>query len=260
MPAKEPTFRNLYLNQRVAPVSSMISRAEWMACVGDAEIKRGERVFAALDLSAVLDLTSLMLASDTERTRILPFAWKPSELLEEHSDRDFGNKSSRYTKWAEEGHLLTSPGKSIDPGVVAKKIAELYGQFIILGLAYDRWRISDLLREFDRIGFAAWIDKGENTRPGRGLRLCPWGQGYKDMAPAVDALELEVAERRLVHPSNPVLNWSMGNAVVHTDPAGNRKIMKDKTRFRIDPAVALTMVVGLRSRERDKVPLAPLIG
>jgi phage terminase large subunit-like protein len=80
------------------------------------------------------------------------------------------------------------------------------------------------------------------------------------MAPAVDAMELEVTERRLVHPSNPVLNWAMGNAVVMADPAGNRKIAKEKTRFRIDPAVALTMVLGLRSRDREKVSLPPLIG
>jgi phage terminase large subunit-like protein len=31
MPAEEPKFKNLYLNMRVAPVSSLISRPEWMA-------------------------------------------------------------------------------------------------------------------------------------------------------------------------------------------------------------------------------------
>ena len=35
------------------------------------------------------------------------------------------------------------------------------------------------------------------------------------------------------------------------DPAGNRKIDKDKARFRIDGAVALAMLCGLKSRDRS---------
>ena len=38
-----------------------------------------------------------------------------------------------------------------------------------------------------------------------------------------------------------------------TDPAGNRKINKDKARFRIDGAVALAMLCGLKSRDRKSV-------
>ena len=34
MPAEEPKVRNLFLNQRIAPIASLISRQEWMACVG----------------------------------------------------------------------------------------------------------------------------------------------------------------------------------------------------------------------------------
>jgi phage terminase large subunit-like protein len=132
------------------------------------------------------------------------------------------------------------------------KIIELCQAYTVLGLAYDRWRIADLLREFDRLGFLAWEDKGQDKR-GSGLRLIPWGQGFKDMAPAIDALELEVTERNLVHPSNPVLTWAMANAVATMDPAGNRKLDKDKARFRIDPAVALTMMCGLKSRDRAAV-------
>jgi phage terminase large subunit-like protein len=70
------------------------------------------------------------------------------------------------------------------------------------------------------------------------------------MAPAIDALEHAVIERKLVHPSSPILNWNMANAVSTMDPAGNRKIDKDKVRFRIDGAVALAMLMGLKSKDR----------
>lgn len=255
MPAEEPKFRNLYLNQRVSPVSSLISRAEWTACAGRAEIPEGEEVYLGLDMSAVVDLTAMAMGTAGEKTKVKAFIWKPEELLKEHSDRDFGSGNARYVQWHKEGHLLVSPGRSIDPAVVALKIIELWRTYKVLGLAYDRWRIADLLREFDRLGFEAWEDKGGETKQGTGLRLIPWGQGYRDMAPAIDALELEVTERHLEHPSNPVLTWAMANAVATMDPAGNRKLDKDKARFRIDPAVALTMVCGLKSRDRAAVPI-----
>jgi phage terminase large subunit-like protein len=143
------------------------------------------------------------------------------------------------------------PGRAIDPGAVALRIAEIGKLYQVKGLAFDRWRIGDLLREFDRIGLEAYQD-GEK---GAGLRLVAWGQGYKDMAPAIDALERAVMERKLVHGNNPVLNNHMANAVATLDPAGNRKIDKSATRFRIDGAVALAMLMGLQSRDRASVPV-----
>ena len=63
------------------------------------------------------------------------------------------------------------------------------------------------------------------------------------MAPAVDALERMVAERRLRHGGNPVLTWCISNAVVTSDPAGNRKLDKSRATGRIDGAVALAMAL-----------------
>jgi phage terminase large subunit-like protein len=259
LPAEEPKVRNLFLNQRVAQTAPLISRAEWLACAGDATIQDGEEVYLALDLSSVGDLTALVMVSVTEPVRVQPFLWKPREALLEHSHRDFGAGNMRYQEWVEAGWLRLSPGKSIDPTVVATFIAELGRRYRIRGLAYDRWRIADILREFDRIGLRAYED---NDKGGDGLRLVPWGQGYRDMGPAIDALELTIFEHRLVHPNNPTLNWNVSNAVSTMDPAGNRKLDKDKARFRIDGAVALTMAMGLRSRDRTPGPIdiAALIG
>jgi phage terminase large subunit-like protein len=202
-----------------------------------------------LDLSSVVDLTALAMISAGDKTKIQPFIWKPRDTLEDHSTRDFGSGNNRYREWAEDDYLLTTPGKSIDPTVIAKKIIEICSTYKVLGLAFDRWRIKDLLREFDELGFSTWIDEGQDKK-GTGLRLIGWGQGWKDMAPAIDALELGVVDRSLIHSNHPVLNWNIGNAVAATDPSGNRKLDKDKARFRIDAAVALTMACGLKSRDR----------
>jgi phage terminase large subunit-like protein len=265
LPAEEPKVRNLFLNQRVSPAASLISRAEWMACDGEVTFEDQEEVYLAIDLSSVVDLTAVVMGSASDPTRVRPFFWKPQEHLVEHSNRDFGSGNQRYVEWANAGLLRVSPGKTIDPAVIATFVAELSRRYRIKGVAYDRWRMDDLMRSFDRIGLQTHQDSGHGSDDGvrrtlrakseDGLRLVPWGQGFKDMGPAIDALELAIFERKLVHPGNPILNWNMANAVAVMDPAGNRKIDKDKVRFRIDGAVALAMLMGLRARDRDVKPI-----
>jgi len=138
MPAEEPKVRNLFLNQRVAPVASLISRAEWMACHGDAALQDGEEVYLALDLSSVVDLTALLVGSASDPCRIAPYFWKPRDHLNEHSNRDFGASSLRYQEWSEAGHLLLSPGRTIDPEAIALFIAGLTQRYRVNGLAYER--------------------------------------------------------------------------------------------------------------------------
>ncbi len=77
----------------------------------------------------------------------------------------------------------------------------------------------------------------------------PWGQGYRDMSPAVDALETAVLDRKLIHSGHQVLTWNVSNAVVMVDPAHGRKIAKDKSIDRVDGLVALAMAIGLYNRE-----------
>ena len=48
----------------------------------------------------------------------------------------------------------------------------------------------------------------------------PFGQGFKDMAPAMDKLEQLVLERKLRHGGNPILNMNAAGAVIQSDPSG----------------------------------------
>ena len=180
------------------------------------------------------------MGSATDPCRIRPFFWKPLEHLREHSNRDFGSGNLRYWNGPMPGTYGPARARASTPGVIATTIAELTQRYRVLGVAFDRWRIEDLLREFDRIGLQAYKDGDK----GAGLRLVPWGQGFVTMGPSVDALELAILERKLVHPDSPVLNFNISNAVAVMDPAGNRKIDKSKARFRIDGAVALAMLMA----------------
>ncbi len=238
MPSFENTFRNLYLNQRVTRHTTLAPKNLWQACADpELDFKPGEEVVLALDLAGTTDLAALgMMSVDGARFRV--WFWKPEDLLEDHSRRD----RIRYDLFAQQGLLETTPGKSINPQAIALKIGWVHSTFNVVGLAYDRWRIEQLKRELDR------ADVAFQEGPGPGLPLYPWGQGFVSMAPAIDALELLIMDGDLRHSGNPILTWCFANAVVSTDPAGNRKFDKEKSRLRIDGAQVLAMAAGKRAQ------------
>src|SRR5579864_4401499 len=115
LPAEEPKVRNLYLNQRVSPNSTLISRGDWMACKGDASLVEGEAIYLALDLSAKIDLCALVAVSVETGSRVAAWFWKPADYLEEHERRD----RVPYALWASQGRLEAIPGRSVHPTMVS---------------------------------------------------------------------------------------------------------------------------------------------
>jgi phage terminase large subunit-like protein len=240
LPAKANSFRWLYLNQRIEAQSPFLSRAEWEANNASPEIEPGDVCFAGLDLSASRDLTALVLVFPKDnKFHVVPRFWLPEDGLR---DRALETKVP-YDLWAEQGHLETIPGPVIVPEIIARAIAETQEQYDLQLVAYDRWRINDLKRELDNIGAQ--------------VPMQPFGQGFRDMAPAVDKLEQLVAEHKLCHGGQPILNMCAAGAVTQSDPAGNRKLNKSKSYSKIDGLVALAMALGSMSSEETTPSSSP---
>lgn len=252
IPAKEQNFRRRYLNQRVSMHSSLISRADWLACLPNGEalpltttltdtedFAPDEEIYLALDMSLRTDLTALVAVS-ANGSLVKTWCWKPADLVEEHGKRD----RQHYQTWANQGWLLTTPGRSIGAGFVARKIKEINVRNPVKGLAYDRAYTEELLKRMDEEGLIA--QEGD----GNGLRIVSWGQGFVSMGKAVNAFEHAVLQGELRSDGNPLLTMAVTNAVVDTDHTGNRRFLKNKVVQRIDPAVALAMALGLRAQDR----------
>lgn len=253
MPTFEAAFRNLYLNQRVNAESPLIPRQEWISCQGDSTIEKGSEIYLGLDLSGKTDLTALIGVSGGVSDKVKAWFWKPQESLVDHEKRD----RVPYTVWKSQGFIETTPGRAIQYEWIAERLGHIIKEYKVVGMAFDRWGIDNLLNAMGRVGIDSYVDGKDDQRSGA-LRLVPWGQGYASMNEAVSALEVAVLERTLVHDGNPVLTWNISNAMVISDPAGSRKLDKSKTRFRIDGAVALSMSIGLKSRDMHQV-LSPSI-
>jgi len=242
MPSREASYRNLILNQRVNQVSAFIARATWDACGGEPEDSAFEGpVYIGLDLSARNDLTALvMIARDQDKVwHVRAYFFAPEIGLLERAKRD----RAPYDIWEREGLLTATPGASVAYEWVAHKLGELCEDHDVQVIAFDRWRIDVLRAELARIGLEE-------------LPLKEFGQGFRDMSPAIDSLESNLLNGAVRHGMNPILTWGAASAVVAKDPAGNRKLDKSKATGRIDGLVALTMAMGAAdaAADADKIP------
>lgn len=233
MPSSEPTFRNLVLNQRIEMMAPFISRGVWVlnSAEPDDQIFYEEPVYCGLDLSAKTDLTSMVMIAYREKWHVKAYFWTPAKGLRDRSKRD----RAPYDVWEGQGFIRAIPGAAVDYEAVAKDMADILQDCDVRAIGFDRWRFDLLQKELTEIG-ASWP-------------LFPFGQGFKDMAPAIDSLEELLLNEQIAHGANPVLTMCMANARIEKDAAGNRKMNKAKATGRIDGAVALAMAVGV-----SKVP------
>jgi len=233
LPSREPAYRNLILNQRVEARSPFVSRSIWQECGAQPNSLEGQAVFGGLDLSSVSDLTALVLVS--EDGDVVPTFWLPEEGLAEKSRND----RVPYDQWARDGHLNTCPGRSIEYEFVAEYLRWVFDNFDVLRLNFDRYNMRHLRPWLERAGFTE-----EELE-----RFVEFGQGFKDMSPALRELESRLLSRKLRHGNHPVLTMCAANAVAVSDPAGGRKFTKAKTTGRIDGMVALAMALAAVGQE-----------
>jgi len=228
MPAFESTFRNLHLNQRVSALSQLFSASVWQSNGAEPDMAAfaNGAVYGGLDLSSRQDLTALVLLAEGPRGywNVWSHFWTPAENLLERAQRD----RAPYDLWVQQGYLTAVPGVSVDYGYVAQRLTELRRQMKLRAILFDRWRIGELKIALNELGAV-------------NLPLLECGQGYKDMAGALDALESIALQEQLRHGMHPVLTMCAANATVVMDPAGNRKLEKAKSTGRIDGMVALAM-------------------
>ena len=159
----------------------------------------------------------------------------PQLGLHERAKRD----RAPYDLWVKDGLITATPGSSVDYAYIAQRLCELCDDYHVAMIAFDRWRIDVLQKELKNMS----LD----------LPLHPFGQGYKDMSPALDVLEAELMQNRLFHGNNPVLTMCASNAVSVKDPAGNRKLDKSKATGRIDGLVAVAMAIGAAHSAQEKL-------
>src|SRR5215472_1441237 len=241
MPAREAEYRNLILNQRVEPTNMFVSPAVWKAFGEPAGSLAGLTIYGGLDLSAVSDLTALVLIGRRDgKWRVQPTFWLPSEGLSEKATAD----RLPYDLWHAQGYLQTTPGRTVSYEFVAVHLAELFRRYDIVKIGFDRWNIRNFLPWLHKAGLSEQFVKDH---------FVEFGQGLASMSPALRDLEQVLLEGQIAHGNHPVLSMCAANTVIAVDDAGNRKPSKKRSVGRIDGMVALAMAIGVAPLKAERV-------
>jgi phage terminase large subunit-like protein len=102
----------------------------------------------ALDLSGTRDLTALALWWTGDTWHAMVEFWTPKDTLVERSKRD----RVPYDVWVDQGHITATPGRAVDYGFVAQRLAELQQEVGLRRIAFDPYRIKYLEKELDEQG------------------------------------------------------------------------------------------------------------
>ena len=228
-PADEVTFKWLRLNIWVSSTVAWIPDAIFMK--GNEEIDlpalEGRDCYGGLDLSSTGDITALVLMfpprDEDEKYILLPFFWVPEETIPQRVKA----ASVPYDIWEKQGYLLSTEGNVIHYDFIEKFINDLAEKYHIVEIAVDRWNATQMIQNLE----------------GDGFTMVPFGQGFASMSgPTKDFYRL-LMEGQIIHGGHPVLRWMAGNVVVDTDPAGNIKVTKAKSKEKIDGIVAAIMAL-----------------
>jgi phage terminase large subunit-like protein len=189
---------------------------------------RNRPCYGAFDLAAIEDTSAFVLV------------WPPSQeerwwtvsgryyVPEENIERRARATDIPYDRWAREGKLIATPGNVIDHDWIEADIKRACSEFNVREVAFDRAMATQLVTHL--------VDAR--------VPLVQFGQGFMSMSqPTKDFLRL-VAAGLVVHGGDPVLRWMATNLVLRTDPAGNWKPDKAKSKEKIDGIVATIMAVG----------------
>lgn len=237
-PADEVTFKWLRCNMWVSSTVAWIPDAIYMRGNEpiDMDALAGRDCYAGLDLSSTGDITALVLIfpprDEDEKYVLLPYFWIPEETI----PRRVKANSVPYDIWEKQGYIMSTEGNVIHYDFIERFIMDLSEKYHILEIAVDRWNATQMIQNLE----------------GEGFTIVPFGQGFSSMSAPTKEFYRLLMEGRIIHGGNPVLRWMAGNVVIDTDPAGNIKVTKAKSKEKIDGIVAAIMALDRCIRQEGQ--------
>lgn len=237
-PADEVTFKWLRCNMWVSSTVAWIPDAIYMRGNEpiDMDALAGRDCYAGLDLSSTGDITALVLIfpprNEDEKYVLLPYFWIPEETI----PRRVKANSVPYDIWEKQGYIMSTEGNVIHYDFIEKFIMYLSEKYHILEIAVDRWNATQMIQNLE----------------GEGFTIVPFGQGFSSMSAPTKEFYRLLMDGRIIHGGNPVLRWMAGNIVIDTDPAGNIKVTKAKSKEKIDGIVAAIMALDRCIRQEGQ--------
>lgn len=250
MPGAAAAYQQKHLNRWINASAPWLSLDGWrrgQTTTWSAADLAGRPCFVGIDLSAKLDLTAMIAlfrpGPGETRSRILRWIWTPEETLVERAHRD----RAPYAQWKQDGYLRTTPGTRVDHQVIRDALAELRALAPIRAVGFDPWHADQLITQLtNEDGFGPEL-------------VVEVPQTYRGMSSGCRELEAAVLAGEVDAGGDPLMTWTIGNAVVQRDGKDNLYPVKKRSRGRIDPVLALAMAWTLALRTADATPAPQIV-
>lgn len=226
VPAKQNSFRRLFLNQWTQQSERWLDMSYYDKCVvkGPYSFETAGRVgFVGLDLARTIDLVGYVelwapIKPDGQWD-VVPMAFIPGDNLLQRARADH----VPYDLWEKQGLIMTTPGNVCDYDFIQAYLEKRRELTKINDLVGDPWNFSQF----------------SNNLQADGYNVIEARQGYKTLSPVTKELQRMIMAGKITCPDNPVLRWMFDNVSIIQDPAENIKPVKRTAAAHIDLIIAL---------------------
>lgn len=228
MLSKQNSFKCKNLNMWVSDTTSWADMEKYNTTPDKISIEEltGKKCYIGCDLATRNDLASVVAEFPLDKGKdgkrhyaAIHHSFMPEDRVWELSKQHNFN----YQAYIDAGYITATPGSIVDFDYIEEYIYSLYRKYEVLETCIDPWSASQL----------------EKNLLQEGIKVVEVRQGFFTLSEPTKDMEGAIAERRLTHYNDPVLKWAVGNVVINSDENDNVRPNKKRSRFKIDPAMAL---------------------
>lgn len=221
---KQAVFKTKHLNVWVGSREAFYNLDSWVR-QGDSSINldqfKGRRAYLGLDLASRDDVAAIAVF-------IPPELDEPAVHIGKYYLPEETATLEHYRKWMVQGHLTVTDGEIIDFTEIKQDIIALAQFLDVQELAFDPFQATMLITELINEGLPC-------------VEMRPTVLNFSEPMKELDAL---MRKGGIIHDSNPVMSWMVGNVTAKLDRKDNVFPTKAVPENKIDGVVALLMALG----------------
>jgi phage terminase large subunit-like protein len=240
---KQSVFQTKHLNVWVGALNPFLNMELWRGLADPAltlAAFAGEACWIGNDLSSAVDLTGTVLVFRRLLAGLAHYYFFARAYLP--IARAAAPEHQHYQGWLKSGHLIGTPGETVDLVSVRRDLLADAGRHDVRAIAFDPWAAVETQQELQR-------ELGPD-------RVVSVPQKVQYLSYPMKQLEALVLDGRIHHNGDPVLGWCMANLVARVDANENVFPRKERRENKIDLAVAA--ILGLSRALVDTAPAASL--